>query len=176
MSASFTADELNDVLPSLRRFAFSLTRNDELADDLVQDSVERAIRKSEYFERGTNLRSWMFTLCRRIFLNQIRKQKNQGVAVDIEDAPQAKLSAEANQDMTLSCKEMLDAMERLPMRDKVVLSLIVIDGMKYEEAAETLDVPTGTVRSRLSRARARLKELIEAGKPEDSQGETRLTA
>ncbi len=166
MSATFTASELNDVLPALRRFAFSLTKNEDRADDLVQDSVERALLKAEYFEPGTNLRSWMFTVCRRIFLNQIRKQKTQGVSVDIEDAPQTKLSAAASQDMTLACKEMLTAMEKLPMRDKIVLSLIVVEGMKYDEAAEVLDVPIGTVRSRLSRARTRLKELIEEGSAE----------
>lgn len=163
MSATFTVSELNDVLPALRRFAFSLTRDEDRADDLVQDSVERALVKSEHFEPGTNLRSWMFTVCRRIFLNQIRKQKNQGISVEIDDAPQAKLSAEASQDMTVACKEMLAAMEKLPLRDKVVLSLIVVEGMKYDEAAKVLEVPVGTVRSRLSRARARLKDLIEQG-------------
>lgn len=163
MSATFTADELNDVLPALRRFALSLTRNEDRADDLVQDSIERALKKSEYFEPGTNLRSWIFTVCRRIFLNQIRKQKTQGIAVEIDDAPQAKLSAEASQDMSMACKEMLAAMERLPLRDKVVLLLIVVEGMKYDEAANVLDIPVGTVRSRLSRARTRLKEFIEAG-------------
>lgn len=168
MSATFTTSELNDVLPALRRFAFSLTRDEDRADDLVQDSVERALVKAEYFEPGTNLRSWMFTVCRRIFLNQIRKQKTQGVSVEIEDAPQTKLSTDANQDMTIACKEMLTAMEKLPMRDKVVLSLIVVEGMKYEEAADVLDVPVGTIRSRLSRARTRLKELIEQGDSADT--------
>ncbi len=169
MSATFTASELNDVLPALRRFAFSLTRNEDRADDLVQDTVERALIKSDYFEQGTNLRSWIFTVCRRIFLNQIRKQKTQGVSVEIEDAPQMKLAAAPSQDMTITCKEMLTALEKLPMRDKVILSLVAVEGMKYDEAATVLDVPVGTVRSRLSRARTRLKELTEEGSaPETS--------
>lgn len=161
MSATFTTAELYETLPALRRFALSLTRNEDRADDLVQDSVERALIKSEYFEPGTNLRSWIFTVCRRVFLNQIRKQKSQGIAVELDDAPQATLSEVASQTGTLAFKETAGHFERLPLRDKVVLSLVVIEGMKYEEAATMLDVPVGTVRSRLSRARARLKAMAE---------------
>lgn len=163
MSTTFTANELNDVLPALQRFALSLTRNHDAASDLVQDSVERALRKSEYYEPGTNFRSWMFTLCKRLFLNQIRKQKTRGVDVELSDAPQGKLSASASQDTTLECQEMLDCFERLPKRDRIVLSMIAVDGMKYEEAAARLNVPVGTVRSRLSRARTRLKNMAEVG-------------
>ena len=163
MNATFTTSELNDVLPALRRFALSLTRNEDQADDLVQDSVERAIAKSEYFEPGTNLRSWMFTLCRRVFLNQIRKQKTRGAVVDLDDAPQSSVAAAPTQYTSVECNEVIQGFDRLPMRDKVVLSLVAVEGLKYEEAAEVLDVPVGTVRSRLSRARARLKELVEAG-------------
>ncbi|MEM8771298.1 MAG: sigma-70 family RNA polymerase sigma factor [Pseudomonadota bacterium] len=163
MNTTFTETELNNVLPALKRFALSLTKNEDRAHDLVQDSVERALKKSEYFEAGSNLRSWMFTLCKRIFLNDIRKQKSRGVAVDIDDAPQSRLSSDASQQMTVECSEMLGCFEKLPIRDKVILSLIVVEGMKYEEAAEALDVPVGTIRSRLSRARTRLKEMTERG-------------
>lgn len=160
MSATFTTAELDDVLPALRRFAISLTRNEVRANDLVQDSVERALVKAEYFQPGTNLRSWMFTLCRRVFLNQVRKRKSRGVAIDLEDAPQAALSEKAGQLSAVTYREVAEHFERFPNRDKAVLSLVVIEGMKYEEAAAVLDVPVGTVRSRLSRARARLKELM----------------
>ena len=163
MSTTFSDAELNNVLPALNRFALSLTKNEDRAHDLVQDSVERALRKAEYFEPGSNLRSWMFTLCKRLFLNDIRKQKSRGVTVEIDDAPQARLSNEASQQMTVECSEMLSCFEKLPMRDKVVLSLIVVEGMKYDEAATMLDVPVGTIRSRLSRARARLKDMTENG-------------
>ncbi len=163
MSTTFTANELNDVLPALQRFALSLTRNQDAAHDLVQDSIERALRKSEYYEPGTNLRSWMFTLCKRLFLNQIRKQKTRGVSVELSDAPQQKLSVTAPQEMTVECQEMLGCFEKLPKRDKVVLSMIVVEGMKYEEVAQRLKIPVGTVRSRLSRARSRLKDMTESG-------------
>lgn len=163
MNATFTTSELNDVLPALRRFALSLTRNQDRADDLVQDSVERALIKAHYFEPGSNLRSWMFTLCRRVFLNQIRKQKTQGASVELDDAPQACVAADPIQDKSMECSDVVAGFHRLPMRDKVVLSLIAIEGLKYEEAARVLDIPVGTVRSRLSRARTRLKEMVDAG-------------
>jgi len=163
MSTTFTTAELNNVLPSLQRFALSLTRNTDAANDLVQDSVERALRKSAYYEPGTNFRSWMFTLCKRIFLNQIRQQKSRGVSVELDDAPQHKLSHGAPQHMTVECREMLDCFEKLPKRDRIVLSLIVVDGLKYDEVAARLRVPVGTVRSRLSRARTRLKEMTDVG-------------
>jgi len=168
MSTTFTADEINEVLPSLNRFALSLTRNEDDAHDLVQDSIECALKKSNYYEPGTNFRSWMFTLCKRLFLNGIRKQKSRGAAVDIDDAPQAQLSIASHQQQSLECREMLDCYETLPNRDKLVLSLIVIEGMKYEDAAKVLKVPVGTVRSRLSRARARLKEITSAEVGENS--------
>lgn len=163
MSTTFTTAELNSILPSLNRFALSLTRNEDDAHDLVQDSIERALIKSDYYEPGTNFRSWMFTLCKRLFLNNIRKQKSRGMSVELDDAPQARLSTAAHQETTMECNEMLDCFEKLPTRDKVVLSLIVVEGMKYEEAAQILDIPIGTIRSRLSRARARLKEMTEEG-------------
>ena len=161
MSATFTTAELNDILPALHRFALSLTRNEDKANDLVQDSVERALVKAEHFQPGTNLRSWIFTVCRRVFLNQIRKQKTRGVSVEISDAPQSFIAEAASQESVMAFNEMAESFEKLPLRDKVVLSLVVIEGMKYDEAAKVLNVPVGTVRSRLSRARKRLKELTE---------------
>ncbi|WP_425408781.1 RNA polymerase sigma factor [Hyphococcus sp.] len=163
MSATtFTAEELNDVMPALQRFAMSLTRNQEAAEDLVQDSIERALRKAHYYEPGTNFRSWMFTLCRRLFLNQIRKQKSQGVSVELDDSPQAKIAEPASQESSYEFHEVMEHFDKLPERDRDVISLIAIEGMKYTEAAKKLKTPVGTIRSRLSRARTRLKEMTEA--------------
>lgn len=161
MSATFTTAELNEVLPSLRRFALMLTRSEDRANDLVQDSVERALLKSHYFEPGTNLRSWMFTLCRRLFLNNIRKNKTRGVSVEFDDAPQATLSVAPNQEARVEYAQMQECFDRLPRRDREILSMVAIEGWKYDEAASALGVPIGTVRSRLSRARARLRDMAE---------------
>ncbi len=161
MSATFTTAELNETLPALRRFALSLTRNEDRADDLVQDSVERALRKADYYEPGTNFRSWMFTLCRRLFLNDIRKQKSRGVAVELDDAPQSRVAEAPHQEHVAAFHELEESFQKLPENDKAVITMIAINGMKYEEAAEELGVPVGTIRSRLSRARARLKEMTD---------------
>jgi len=166
MTTTICTTELNECLPALQRFAMSLTRNGDRANDLVQDTVERALNKSHLFD-GANLRSWMFTICRRVFLNQIRSQKTKGVAVPVEDAPQSALSQAQNQEMTMHFSDVMSAFERLPLNDKVVLSLVVMEGLKYEEVAELLDIPIGTVRSRLSRARSRLDGMISANDEEE---------
>ncbi|MBB4658840.1 RNA polymerase sigma factor [Parvularcula dongshanensis] len=161
-TGAITTTELNECLPALHRFAFTLTRNEDRANDLVQDCVERCLRKQHLFD-GQNLRSWMFTVCRRVFLNQIRRDKVRGTPVDMDDAPQAKLSIDAAQEEKMHYQDVVEGFRDLPHNDKVVLSLVAIEGLKYEEAAELLDVPVGTVRSRLSRARSRLREALEQG-------------
>ncbi len=173
MQNQISTAELNDCLPALHRFALQLTRNQDRACDLVQDSVERALRKAHLFD-GSNLRSWLFTICRRVFLNQIRSEKARGVAVDMDDAPQSRLASAQTQEQTMHFNDVVDAFHELPLNDRVILSLVVIEGMKYEEAAEMLDVPVGTVRSRLSRARNRLMTMIE-GENEEEVG-TKLAA
>lgn len=166
MHGHISPEALQECLPALKRFAFTLTRNEDRASDLVQDCVERALRKAHLFD-GANLRSWLFTVCRRIFLNQIRSEKVRGISVTMEDAPQIRLSFNQTQEIHMHFQDVADAFELLPMNDKVVLSLVVIEGLKYEEVASLFDVPIGTVRSRLSRARARLQGLIEAGAPSE---------
>lgn len=160
MQTQISTAALADCLPALNRFALQLTRNPDRANDLVQDSVERAIRKAHLFD-GENLRSWLFTICRRVFLNQIRRSKSQGVAVELDDAPRLELACGPTQEKIMHFNDVAAAFERLPMNDKVILSLVVIEGMKYEEAADVLDLPVGTVRSRLSRARAKLMSMVE---------------
>ena len=151
--------ELQDCLPALQRFALKLTRNADRADDLVQDCVERALNKQHLFD-GQNLRSWMFTICRRVFLNQIRKEKSRGIQVDIENTPESRFSEKALQEEKMHFQDVVENFQKLPMNDKVILSLVVIEGLKYDEAASVLEIPVGTVRSRLSRARNKLAELM----------------
>lgn len=150
---------LQESMLPLHRFALVLTRNWDEASDLVQDSVERALRKQHLFEPGTNLRAWLFTICRRQFLNQIRKRKISGTHIALEDIAPSALSTQSNQEQAMQLQYVLDGFHRLPVQDKIVLSLIVLDGLTYEEAGARLGIPVGTVRSRLSRARARLRGL-----------------
>lgn len=156
---TITTAELQECLPALQRFALKLTRNADRADDLVQDCVERALNKQHLFD-GQNLRSWMFTICRRVFLNQIRKEKSRGTQVDIENTPESKFSEKALQEEKMHFQDVVENFQKLPMNDKVILSLVVIEGLKYDEAAGVLEIPVGTVRSRLSRARNKLAELM----------------
>lgn len=147
---------------ALRRFALSLTRNLERAEDLAQDTMERALLKAHLFD-GANLRSWLCTMCRRIFLNDIRRQKVRGVHVAMDEAPESALSRGTTQEIELHLRRVAECFGDLAPGDKAVLALVVLDGLSYREAAVALDVPIGTVRSRLSRARSRLACLIEGG-------------
>lgn len=160
MNQTLDPTELSRCLPGLYRYANSLTRNSDQALDLVQDSVERALSKADLFD-GVNLRAWLSTICRRVFLNDIRKRKSHGVALTLDDAHPHWGAVDADQDVKLHYKTVISALDRLSSNDQKVISMIAFDGMRYGEAAKRLDVPTGTVRSRLSRARARLFDAVE---------------
>ncbi len=175
MQNQISSAALAECLPALQRFAMQLTRNADRANDLVQDTVERALRKSHLFD-GANLRSWMFTICRRVFLNQIRSEKSRGRGVELDEAPQSKIAVTEAQEQVMHYNDVAAAFERLPMNDKVILSLVVIEGLKYEEAAEALDVPIGTIRSRLSRARTKLVSLVEGENNSTFDGTERAAA
>ncbi len=155
--------ELETCLPGLYRYANSLTRNNDQALDLVQDCVERALNKSHLFD-GVNLRAWLTTICRRLFLNEIRKRKSRGVDVLLDDAHAGWGAVDAEQDIKLQYKSVIGALSTLSANDQKVILMIAFEGLKYREAAKKLAIPTGTVRSRLSRARSRLLEAA------DSQG------
>ncbi|WP_165793718.1 RNA polymerase sigma factor [Hyphococcus luteus] len=159
---TINSQELTDLLPYLHRFACSLTRNADDAADLVQDTVERALIKSHLFD-GANLRAWLTTICKRIFLNNIRRDKSRGVAISYDDAPSYSLCTRAIQDDHMHFSDVAGALDRLTMNDKQVIALSALDGLKYAEIAEHTNVPIGTVRSRLSRARSRLVDLVEDG-------------
>lgn len=161
---AINTQELTDLLPYLHRFACSLTRNADHAADLVQDTVERALRKSHLFD-GANLRAWLTTICKRTFLNNIRRDKSRGVAISYDDAPASSLCAPAIQDAQMHFSDVTAALNRLAKSDRQVIALSAFDGLKYAEIAEHTNVPIGTVRSRLSRARSRLVDLVENGSP-----------
>lgn len=147
----------NEMAP-LRRFAILLTRSYEDADDLVQDTMARSILKAHLFD-GAYLRGWLFTMCRRLFLNNLRKEKNRGAHCSIDNVAEEAVGVESDQDQRLEFRQIIALMRQLPQQDQTVLGLIAFDGARYDETARTLGVPIGTVRSRLSRARERLRAL-----------------
>ena len=173
MNAHVNSSTLNECLPALNRFALSLTKNQDRAADLVQDSVERALRKAHLFD-GKNMRAWLFTICKRVFLNDIRRQKTRGRSIDFTEATHDKLALKQSQDLQMHCRDLEHAFARLPKRDQTILSLIAIEGLKYEETASELGIPVGTVRSRLSRARQRLRDSLDTPELNEGRDRTRI--
>lgn len=149
-------DQLSECVPDLWRYALSLTRNPDAADDLVQDSVERAIRKQALWEPTGSLKSWLMKLLLNQFRNNLASGRARPPAMPIEDLavePQAKETLGGRLDLADTAK----ALAGLPSEQRETLLLVVLGGVSYREAAEALDVPLGTLMSRLARARAALR-------------------
>jgi RNA polymerase sigma-70 factor (ECF subfamily) len=152
--------ELIAQIPALRRYARALTGNAWAADDLVQDTLERACTKWRLWAAGSDLRAWLFTLMHNLFVNQLRHSNRQaGLAtpLDIDALPEQLAAPDAGQEQTLDLQRCL---LRLPQEQRAVLLLVSVEDMSYEETARIVGAPVGTVMSRLSRARTRLRELM----------------
>jgi len=146
-----------DHVPALRRYARVLTGDAWAADDLVQDTLERACRKWLLWRSGSNLRAWLFTLMHHLYLNQ-RRGAPPLQTVDIDTLHEGLPAPAQDTDGALDIERCL---LRLPAEQRAVLLLVALEDMAYADAARVLQIPVGTVMSRLSRARARLCELME---------------
>lgn len=155
-------DEIETCVPALRRYARALTRNVDRADDLVQDCLERAIRKRGLFLPTGPLQAWLFRILVNLWRNSLRTERRRGVHVDY-DALVIEPSIQPPQHGRLALGEMNRALDRLPDDQRETLLLVVLEGVSYEEAATILGIPIGTVMSRLSRARATLRTLTGTG-------------
>ena len=155
-------DQVITLLPRLRRFAFSLTGNMDEADDLVQAACERALSREHQWRRGTRLDSWLFRIIHNLWIDNARSSRQSKIHIPIEEEGegQKEVSEEGGIEAKIMLQQVLQAMEQLPETDRVILSLICVDGMSYREASATLDIPLGTVMSRLARARQRLYALL----------------
>lgn len=158
----FKEQALVKEMESLRKFAIRLTRNPVEADDLLQSTVLRALEKKDYFQDGTDLFKWTSKIMFNLFVTDYRRKVKFESQYDPEDIIGTQ-SIEADQDTQSELKAVGRAMEKLSEEHRDVLVMVCIKGMQYQEVADMLDVPVGTVRSRLSRARAQLSELMEAG-------------
>jgi len=152
--------DLIEHLPRLRRYARALTGDVTRADDLVQDTLERALAKLDLWQPGSNLRAWLFTLMHNIFVNQLRANRPQETALD----EALEIPVSGGQMEALTARDMHTALARLPEEQREVILLVGLEQFGYAEAAEVLGVPVGTVMSRLSRARERMRHLL-AGEP-----------
>ncbi|KEP70345.1 RNA polymerase sigma factor [Thioclava sp. BHET1] len=158
-------DELPEHLGALRAFALSLTRNGAAADDLVQDTIVKAWSNIEKFERGTNLRAWLFTILRNTFYSDRRKRKRE--VPDPDGIHAAALFEKPAHDGRLAMGDFVRAFDQLSPEHREVLTLVGASGFSYEEAAGMMNVAVGTVKSRANRARARLCEMLELEEGED---------
>ena len=153
-------DLLQHEIPRLRRYARALTRDATRADDLVQSCLLRALAKSHLWQPGTDLRAWLFTILHNQHVNDVRRAVREGINIPVEDVAPV-LTVPSTQGATLQLRDLDRAMTRLPEEQRQVLLLVGLEGMRYEEVAAVLDVPVGTVRSRLSRGRDTLRHLLD---------------
>jgi len=144
------------VIPRLRRYARALTGERVAADDLVQDTLERAWRKLHLFRSGTDLRAWLFTVMHNVYVNQVRSSR----PVFADEETLAELPERVREVDGLAMRDLDRAIRRLPDEQREVLLLVALEDMSYEEAARTLEIPIGTVMSRLSRAREKLRVMM----------------
>lgn len=145
-------------IPRLRRYARSLLRDSVAADDLVQDCLERAISRWHQRRTDGDARTWLFTILHNLAINRMRQTTRRGPHIAMEDANETALARDPTQEAGLHQRDIVDAVNRLPEDQRAVLLLISVEDMSYADAAKTLGVPVGTVMSRLSRARARLRD------------------
>jgi RNA polymerase sigma-70 factor (ECF subfamily) len=153
--------ELTELLPRLRRFAHALSRNGADADDLTQATVERALRSRDQWQPGTRLDSWLYRIMRNLWIDTVRsrgrrenREAPEEEALTVGDDPRDALEA------SLELKRAMAAMERLPDEQREVVALILIEGFGYREVSEMLDLPIGTVSSRLVRGRTALLAML----------------
>ena len=154
-------DAIVAEIPRLRRYARALTGRADAADDLVQDTLERALEKWHFWQRGRELRPWLFSIMHNLHIDHCRRAGRIEYG-DADELPEA--AQRADQGDALELRDLDRALALLPVEQREVLLLVGLEELSYAEAAQALQLPQGTVMSRLSRARARLKAIL-AGEP-----------
>ena len=150
------AQRLVELIPRLRRYARALVGDRASADDLVQDTLERAWAKLHLYRRGTDLRAWLFTVMHNVHVNRVRAAR----ATDVLEEEMPELAQRAPQGDALLVRDLDRGISRLPAEQRAVLLLVTLEEMSYEQVARTLGIPIGTVMSRLSRAREKLRAMM----------------
>lgn len=148
-------------IPRLRRYARALVADRGRADDLVQDTLERALIKFHLWRPGSDLRAWLFTIMHNVFINQLRSD-HAGMTTGLDDEA-VPMTVRPTQSDWLEVRDLQAALSRLPEEQREVLLLVGLEQMTYQETSGVLGIPMGTVMSRLSRARTRLRVLLADG-------------
>lgn len=151
--------EIVDLLPRLRRLARALTRDPTAADDLVQMAIERALARRAQWQPGTRLDSWVMRIMKNAWIDETRSRSRWGRVLDGPDAGENVADAASRPDEAMAIDQ---AMARLPEDQRLAVALVLIDGLSYAEAAAVLEVPPGTLTSRLVRGRTALMAQLEA--------------
>jgi RNA polymerase sigma factor (sigma-70 family) len=151
--------ELLELLPALRRYAWSMTHSVNDADDLLQGTVERLLRKG--VPEGVELARWAFTVCRNLWIDEYRSRKTwQTTELDPDLTEAGQVDGERDVQAQMQLKQVMTAMRQLPGEQQMVLNMVSVQGLSYQEVADSLDIPIGTVMSRLARARGKLTEIL----------------
>jgi RNA polymerase sigma factor (sigma-70 family) len=152
---------IEPVIPALRRYARTFVRDAGAADDLVQDTLERAISRWHQRRSDGDARTWLFTILHNLAVNHLRRTARRGREIPLDDAGESDVAVPSTQEDALRREDILGAVGQLPDDQRSVLLLVSLEDVSYAEAARILDIPIGTVMSRLARARARLLKLLE---------------
>lgn len=151
-------------LAALRRYALSLVRNPDDAEDLVHDALVKAYERQSTFRTGANVRNWLMSILHNAHIDRLRQRRAQERRHDAA-AELAPTSAPANQDHSVRLTQLRNAFFALPQDQREALHLVAIEELSYQEAAETLGIPVGTLMSRVARARQRLRDFERSGAP-----------
>lgn len=151
--------DILQATPALRVYALFLAKSEALADDLVQDTLERAWRHRAMFKPGSNLKAWLFSILRNRFTDVYRQRR--GTVEDVDGVNAARLTSPADQHWRLQYADLMRAIDALPEPTRDALLLVTGAGLSHEEAAEVLGCPLGTLKSRVRRAKVRLLDLVD---------------
>jgi RNA polymerase sigma factor (sigma-70 family) len=149
------------LIPQLRRYARSMLRNQAEADDLVQDCLLRVIDRWHQRRADGNARTWVFTILHNLAINYLRQKARRGAHMNLDDVAEASFTTPAGQEVGLTHRDLQRSLAALPEEQRSVLLLVTVEDLSYAETAKVLDIPVGTVMSRLSRARSGLMKMME---------------
>ncbi len=152
-------------IPRLRRFARALARDPFAADDLVQDCLERGLSHMDQLGDPAKCRSWLFAILHNLYRDRRRQSARQPQTTSLDEVPESGLAMPAPQAERIAVLSAMEALASVPFEQREVLALVAIEGCSYREAAEVLEIPIGTLMSRLSRGRERMRELLDAPGP-----------
>lgn len=158
-----TAILIEQHIPALRRYAFALVRQHDAADDLVQDCLVRAIGRWHLRQQGGEVKAWLLTIMRNQYIDHYRQTKRRGTHLALHDVDEPPADVAAP-DSSTAIRTILAGLDTLPEDQKAVVLLVGVEDLSYEQAARVLGLPLGTVMSRLSRGRNKLREYLETGR------------